>query len=62
FWNGDLESREHYVAYGIATLGLGLLGDKGLSKAGRMQLVDYETHRKTGHTGGYKILGKDSDK
>lgn len=27
FWNGDLESREHYVAYGIATLGLGLLGD-----------------------------------
>ncbi|WP_201104656.1 HNH endonuclease, partial [Bacillus cereus] len=40
----------------------GLLGDKGLSKAGRMQLVDYETHRKTGHTGGYKILGKDSDK
>ncbi len=20
FWNGDLESREHYVAYGIATI------------------------------------------
>ncbi|MEC3317266.1 WXG100 family type VII secretion target, partial [Bacillus thuringiensis] len=35
FWNGDLESREHYVAYGVATLGLGLLGDKGLSKAGQ---------------------------
>ncbi|EJV84261.1 hypothetical protein IG3_02682 [Bacillus cereus HuA2-1] len=31
-------------------------------EAGRMQLVDYETHRKTGHTGGYKIWGKDSDK
>ncbi|HDR8161405.1 HNH endonuclease [Bacillus cereus] len=29
---------------------------------GRMQLVDYELHRKTGHTGGYKIWGKDSDK
>ncbi|PDY42788.1 hypothetical protein COK69_00195 [Bacillus cereus] len=27
-----------------------------------MQLVDYELHRKTGHTGGYKIGGKDSDK
>lgn len=24
-------------------------------EAGRMHLVDYETHRKTGHTGGYKI-------
>ncbi|UOY92402.1 WXG100 family type VII secretion target [Ectobacillus sp. JY-23] len=24
---------------------------------GRMQLVDYETHRKTGHTGGYHIWG-----
>lgn len=31
-------------------------------EAGRMQLVDYETHRKTGHTGRYKIGGKDSDK
>ncbi|WP_460228283.1 WXG100 family type VII secretion target, partial [Bacillus cereus] len=39
FWNGDLESREHYVAYGIATLGLGLLGDKGLSKAGQVGKV-----------------------
>ncbi|GAB6427699.1 hypothetical protein bcgnr5372_37870 [Bacillus luti] len=29
---------------------------------GRMQLVDYELHRQTGHTGGYKIWGKDSDK
>ncbi|EOO57415.1 WXG100 family type VII secretion target [Bacillus cereus VD196] len=29
---------------------------------GRMQLVDYQTHHDTGHTGGYKILGKDSDK
>lgn len=39
FWKGDLESREHYVAYGIATLGLGLLGDKGLSKAGQVGKV-----------------------
>ncbi|MED3182873.1 MULTISPECIES: WXG100 family type VII secretion target [Bacillus cereus group] len=39
FWNGDLESREHYLAYGIATLGLGLLGDKGLSKAGQVGKV-----------------------
>ena len=39
FWNGDLESREHYVAYGIATLGLGFLGDKGLSKAGQVGKV-----------------------
>ncbi len=39
FWNGDLESREHYVAYGVATLGLGLLGDKGLSKAGQVGKV-----------------------
>lgn len=30
--------------------------------AGRMQLVDYQTHHDTGHTGGYKIWGKDSDK
>ncbi|GAB6615747.1 hypothetical protein AT258_17780 [Bacillus wiedmannii] len=29
---------------------------------GRMQLVDYELRRKTGHTSGYKIWGKDSDK
>ncbi|OTX31255.1 hypothetical protein BK717_21870 [Bacillus thuringiensis serovar malayensis] len=29
---------------------------------GRMQLVDYQIHHDTGHTGGYKILGKDSDK
>ncbi|MCW9131806.1 WXG100 family type VII secretion target [Bacillus paramycoides] len=36
FWNGDMESREHYAAYGVATLGLGLLGDKGLSKAGQV--------------------------
>ncbi|CAI8990536.1 MULTISPECIES: T7SS effector LXG polymorphic toxin [Bacillus] len=36
FWNGDLESREHYVAYGVASLGLGFLGDKGLSKAGQV--------------------------
>ncbi len=39
FWNGDLESREHYVAYGVTTLGLGLLGDKGLSKAGQVGKV-----------------------
>ncbi len=38
-WNGDMESREHYVAYGVATLGLGLLGDKGLSKAGQVGKV-----------------------
>ncbi|EOA3903724.1 WXG100 family type VII secretion target [Bacillus cytotoxicus] len=35
FWNGDLESREHYAAYAVASLGLGLFGDKGLSKAGQ---------------------------
>ena len=29
---------------------------------GRMQLVDYQNHHDTGHTGGYKIWGKDSDK
>ena len=29
---------------------------------GRMQLVDYTIHRKTGHTGGYKIWGKDQFK
>ncbi|MED3351802.1 WXG100 family type VII secretion target [Bacillus thuringiensis] len=39
FWNGDMESREHYVAYGVATLGLGFLGDKGLSKAGQVGKV-----------------------
>lgn len=38
-WHGDMESREHYVAYGIATLGLGFLGDKGLSKAGQVGKV-----------------------
>ncbi|MFC4620415.1 HNH endonuclease [Camelliibacillus cellulosilyticus] len=27
---------------------------------GRMQLVDFETHRKTGHTDGYKIWGPES--
>jgi len=39
FWNGDMESREHYIAYGVTTLGLGLLGDKGLSKAGQVGKV-----------------------
>ncbi len=29
---------------------------------GRMQLVDYQIHHDTGHTGGYRIWGKDSDK
>ncbi|HDR7213472.1 HNH endonuclease [Bacillus cytotoxicus] len=29
---------------------------------GRMQLVNYQIHHDTGHTGGYRILGKDSDK
>ncbi|SFC85404.1 WXG100 family type VII secretion target [Bacillus sp. 491mf] len=29
---------------------------------GRMQLVDSYLHEKTGHTGGYRIWGKDSDK
>ncbi|HDR5349735.1 TPA: HNH endonuclease [Bacillus thuringiensis] len=29
---------------------------------GRMQLVDAKLHKQTGHTGGYKIWGKDSDK
>nr|WP_255258503.1 hypothetical protein [Bacillus wiedmannii] len=27
-----------------------------------MQLVDYQIHHDTGHTVGYKIWGKDSDK
>ncbi|MBJ8068837.1 MULTISPECIES: HNH endonuclease [Bacillus cereus group] len=27
-----------------------------------MQLVDYQIHHDTGHTGGYRIWGKDSDK
>ncbi|ENQ3078947.1 WXG100 family type VII secretion target [Bacillus cereus] len=39
FWNGDMESRMHYAAYGIASLGLGFLGDKGLSKAGQVGKV-----------------------
>ena len=30
--------------------------------AGRMQLVDYQIHHDTGHTGGNRIWGKDSDK
>ncbi|MFI8710097.1 WXG100 family type VII secretion target [Bacillus sp. NPDC077411] len=29
---------------------------------GRMQLVEYEIHKDTGHTGGYRIWGKDSEK
>ncbi|WP_080786516.1 WXG100 family type VII secretion target [Bacillus thuringiensis] len=39
FWNGDMESRMHYAAYGVASLGLGFLGDKGLSKAGQVGKV-----------------------
>ncbi|WP_396021669.1 hypothetical protein [Bacillus cereus group sp. BfR-BA-01380] len=39
FWNGDMESRMHYATYGIASLGLGFLGDKGLSKAGQVGKV-----------------------
>ncbi|PEA83763.1 T7SS effector LXG polymorphic toxin [Bacillus pseudomycoides] len=39
FWNGDMESRMHYAAYGITSLGVGLLGDKGLSKAGQVGKV-----------------------
>ncbi|QKH06879.1 cytoplasmic protein [Bacillus cereus] len=35
FWNGDMESREHYAAYGVASLLTGFIGDKGLSKAGQ---------------------------
>ncbi|MBO1624215.1 HNH endonuclease [Bacillus sp. SY8(2021)] len=31
-------------------------------ETGRMQLVDFQIHHDTGHTGGYKIFGKDSDK
>ncbi|HDR8476784.1 WXG100 family type VII secretion target [Bacillus thuringiensis] len=38
-WNGDMKSWEHYVAYGVATLGLGFLGDKGLSNAGQVGKV-----------------------
>ncbi|WP_224773324.1 HNH endonuclease [Metabacillus idriensis] len=30
-------------------------------KPGRMELVDSEIHSKTGHTGGQKIWGKDSE-
>ncbi|OWT47746.1 hypothetical protein CER22_29415 [Bacillus sp. K2I17] len=28
----------------------------------RMKLVDYQIHYDTGHIGGYRIFGKDSDK
>ncbi|KFN04704.1 cytoplasmic protein [Bacillus clarus] len=35
FWNGDMESRIHYAAYGVASLLTGFIGDKGLSKAGQ---------------------------
>ncbi len=29
FWNGDLESREHYAAYAVTTLLTGFVGSKG---------------------------------
>ncbi|MGF9871647.1 WXG100 family type VII secretion target [Bacillus tropicus] len=35
FKNGDMESRMHYAAYGVASLLTGFIGDKGLSKAGQ---------------------------
>ncbi|EJS11206.1 hypothetical protein [Bacillus mycoides] len=35
FWNGDMESRMHYAAYGVASILTGFIGDKGLSKAGQ---------------------------
>ncbi|MCR6789948.1 MULTISPECIES: WXG100 family type VII secretion target [Bacillus cereus group] len=38
-WHGDMESREHYVAYGVATLGLGLLGDKGPGQVGKVAAI-----------------------
>ncbi|PFB62976.1 HNH endonuclease, partial [Bacillus cereus] len=35
FWNGDLESREHYAAYAVTTLFTGFVGSKGLDKLGQ---------------------------
>lgn len=34
--NGDAESRSAFFSYGLTTLGIGLLGDKGISKAGNI--------------------------
>ncbi|MEI4800389.1 HNH endonuclease [Bacillus sp. FJAT-51639] len=52
FWNGDMESRMHYATYGITSLGLGLLGDKGLSKAGQVGKVAVVT----GFTKGKSVI------
>ncbi|MCU5201633.1 MULTISPECIES: WXG100 family type VII secretion target [Bacillus cereus group] len=35
-WNGDMESREHYVSYGITSLLTGFVGSKGLDKVGQV--------------------------
>ncbi len=32
--NGDIKSRSTFFSYGLNTLGIGILGDKGISKAG----------------------------
>ncbi len=50
FWNGDMESRMHYAAYGITSLGLSFLGDKGLSKAGQVGKVAVVTGFTKGKT------------
>ncbi|KFN02583.1 hypothetical protein D0U04_28220 [Bacillus clarus] len=56
FWNGDMESRMHYAAYGVASLGLGFLGDKGLSKAGQVGKVAVVT----GFTKGKSLITNSS--
>ncbi|MBJ8031070.1 HNH endonuclease [Bacillus cereus group sp. N21] len=56
FWNGDMESRMHYAAYGITSLGVGLLGDKGLSKAGQVGKVAVVT----GFTKGKSLITNSS--
>ncbi|HDR7393897.1 TPA: HNH endonuclease [Bacillus toyonensis] len=43
FWNGDLESREHYAAYAITSLLTGFVGGKGLDKIGQVGKVSAMT-------------------
>ena len=39
FWNGDIESREHYAAYAVTSLLTGFIGSKGLDKVGQVGKV-----------------------
>ncbi|UAC49047.1 hypothetical protein K6959_03855 [Bacillus aquiflavi] len=32
--NGDAHSRAEFFSYGLTTIGIGVIGDKGLSRAG----------------------------